>query len=74
MAYMGYGDSPAYVQALKDIVVGIMIEKKGAVGALEEILEIPGIDMIQWGPGDYSMSVGKVGQGLAGGWSCCCCR
>jgi 4-hydroxy-2-oxoheptanedioate aldolase len=63
MAYMGYGDSPAYVQALQDIVVGIMIEKKGAVEALDEILEVPGIDMIQWGPGDYSMSIGRPGQG-----------
>ena len=39
-----------------------MIEKKGAVEQLEEILSLPGLDMIQWGGADYSMSVGKAGQ------------
>ncbi len=60
--YMGYGGSPEYVQALRDIVVVLMIEKKGAVESLDEILAVPGIDMIQWGPADYSMSIGKAGQ------------
>lgn len=60
--YMGYGGSPEYVQALRDIVVVLMIEKRGAVEHLEEILEIKGVDMIQWGGSDYSMSVGKAGQ------------
>jgi 4-hydroxy-2-oxoheptanedioate aldolase len=54
--------TPAYVQALEDAVVAIMIEKREAVENLEEILAVPGIDMIQFGPGDYSMSIGKVGQ------------
>ena len=48
-AYMGYGGTPEYVQALRDVVVMLMIEKKGAVEQLEEILAIPGLDMIQWG-------------------------
>lgn len=61
-AYMGYGGSPEYVQALRDVVVVLMIEKKGAVEQLEEILALPGLDMIQWGGADYSMSVGKAGQ------------
>ena len=60
--YMGYGSSPEYVQALRDIVVVLMIEKKPAVDKLEEILSVEGIDMIQWGGSDYSMSVGKAGQ------------
>jgi 4-hydroxy-2-oxoheptanedioate aldolase len=60
--YMGYGGTPAYVQALRDIVVVLMIEKRGAVDALDEILSIDGIDMIQWGGSDYSMSVGRAGQ------------
>lgn len=60
--YMGYGGSPAYVQALRDVVVMLMIEKKGAVEQLEEILALPGLDMIQWGGADYSMSVGRAGQ------------
>jgi 4-hydroxy-2-oxoheptanedioate aldolase len=61
-AYMGYGGTPDYVQALRDVVVVLMIEKKGAVDQLEEILSLPGLDMIQWGGADYSMSVGKAGQ------------
>ena len=61
-AYMGYGGSPEYVQALRDIVVVIMIEKKSAVDQLEEILSLQGIDMIQWGPADYAMSIGQPGK------------
>ncbi len=60
-AYMRYGGAPDYVQALRDIVVMIMIEKKDAVTRLEEFLAVAGIDMIQWGPSDYSMSVGMPG-------------
>ena len=62
-AYMGYGGSQEYVKALRQIVVVLMIEKKGAVDDLEEILEIDGVDMIQWGGSDYSMSIGYPGQG-----------
>ena len=61
-AHASYGGSLDYVQTLRDIVVVLMIEKKGAVESLEQILELP-IDMVQWGPSDYSMSVGKAGQG-----------
>jgi len=61
-AYMGYGGSAEYVQALRDTVIVLMIEKKGAVEQLEEILALPGLDMIQWGGADYSMSVGRAGQ------------
>ncbi len=61
-AYMGYGGSPEYIQALRDIVVVIMIEKQSAVDQLEEILSLDGIDMIQWGPADYTMSSGRAGQ------------
>jgi 4-hydroxy-2-oxoheptanedioate aldolase len=39
-----------------------MVEKKTAVEQLDEILEIDGVDMIQWGGSDYSMSVGMAGQ------------
>ena len=59
----GFGGSPDYVQALRDVVCMLMIEKKGAVDELDGILAIPGVDMIQWGPGDYSMNIDKAGQG-----------
>jgi len=61
-AYMGYGGSAKYVQALKDIVILIMIEKQSAVEQLEEILAVDGVDMIQWGSADYAMSVGRPGE------------
>jgi 4-hydroxy-2-oxoheptanedioate aldolase len=60
--YMGYGGTMDYVRALRDIVVVVMIEKHGTVDTLEEVLEVPGLDMVQWGGSDYSMSIGKAGQ------------
>jgi 2-keto-3-deoxy-L-rhamnonate aldolase RhmA len=60
-AYWGQAGTPAYVQALQDVVVVLMVEKHGAVEHLEEILSLGGIDMVQWGPNDYSMSIGKPG-------------
>ena len=60
-AYMGYGGGPDYVQALRDVVVVLMIEKQGAVDHLEEILALDGVDMVQWGGNDYSMSIGRPG-------------
>lgn len=61
-AFMSYGGNEEYVQALRDMVVVLMIEKVPAVEQLEEILAVGGIDMVQWGPADYSMSVGRPGQ------------
>jgi len=45
------------------VVVILMIEKREAVERLDEILAVPGIDMIQWGPGDYTVSIGSRGPG-----------
>ncbi len=61
MTYMEYGGEWTYVQALRDVVVAIMVEKKGVVEHLEEVLAVPGIDMVQWGPADYCMSIGRPG-------------
>ncbi len=58
---MGDG-TPEYVEELRQTVVAIMIEKKGAVDNLEEVLSVPGIDMIQWGGSDYSMSIGRPAE------------
>lgn len=60
--YMGYGGTQEYVQSIRDVVCVLMIEKKGAVDQLEEILSLPGVDMIQWGPADYSMNIGMAGR------------
>ena len=62
IAYMSYGGTPEYVQALRDVVVVLMIEKESAVADLEAMLSVEGVEMVQWGGADYSMSVGKAGQ------------
>jgi len=54
--------SPEYVKAMDEAVIALMIEKKEAVDNLEEILSVKGIDMVQFGPGDYSLSLGYPGQ------------
>lgn len=56
------GGTTAFVQALEDAVVALMIEKKQAVENLEAMLAVKGVDMVQFGPSDYSMSIGVVGQ------------
>lgn len=61
--YVLEGGSPEYVRSLEDSVIALMIEKKTAVENLEGILDVKGVDMVQFGPGDYSMSIGKPGQG-----------
>lgn len=54
--------TPAFVQALDDAVVALMIEKAPAVENLESLLSVKGVDMVQFGPADYSMSLGLAGQ------------
>jgi len=54
--------TPAYVQALDDAVIAIMIEKREAVENLEAMLSVKGVEMVQFGPGDLSMSLGVAGQ------------
>ena len=61
-SYMGYGGDPAYVQALNEIVVALMLEKKPALDELDEILAVEGVEILQWGPADFSMSLGVGGQ------------
>ena len=56
------GGTPAYVDALNEVVIAIMVEKKSCVEDLDRILSVPGIDMVQFGASDFSMSIGKTGQ------------
>src|SRR4026209_1593514 len=60
--YMGYGGTKEYVQALRDIVVAIMIEKPGTVDALEDVLSVKGVDMGRWGGADYARGPGRAGE------------
>ena len=50
--------SPGWIDALASSVVALMIEKRQAVEDLDAILDVPGIDMVQFGPADYAMSMG----------------
>lgn len=56
------GGSPAYVDALNETVIAIMVEKRECVEDLDNILSVKGIDMVQFGGSDYSMSLGVTGQ------------
>lgn len=63
VGYVGCTASAAdVVKMCEDAVVALMIEKKSAVENLEEILSVEGIDMVQFGPSDYSLSIGLPGE------------
>ena len=72
VGHQGYGDRrvsryfldgpDAYVSILENSVVALMIEKKSAVDNLEAILDVGGIDMVQFGAADFSLNIGKPGQ------------
>ena len=51
----------AWAKAQRDVVIAVMIEKVGAMEQLEEILSVKGVDMVQFGSCDYSISFGKPG-------------
>ena len=51
-----------FVNSLDEAVIAVMIEKKSAVENLDDLLSVPGVDMVQFGPADYSMSLGLTGQ------------
>ena len=63
VGYVLEGGRQSWVDSLNDVVIALMIEKKGAMEHLEEILQVDGIDMVQFGPSDYSVSIGKPGGG-----------
>lgn len=47
-----------YAAMNRSCVKAFMIEKKEALDNIEEICQIPGVDMVQFGPNDYCMSRG----------------
>lgn len=51
-----------YRNMSNDAIVAIMIEKKSAVEHLEEILSVESVDMVQFGPYDYALSIGLSGR------------
>ncbi|MCD8084502.1 MAG: aldolase/citrate lyase family protein [Clostridiales bacterium] len=47
-----------YLKMASEPVKAFMIEKEEAVRNIDEICSVPGVDMIQFGPNDYCMSLG----------------
>ncbi|KYH41962.1 MAG: hypothetical protein AYL32_001990 [Candidatus Bathyarchaeota archaeon B26-2] len=58
----GKASASDVVKMCDDAVVALMIEKESAVENLEEILSVEGVDMVQFGPADYSLSIGHPGE------------
>jgi len=58
----GYASPEEVVRQCDDAVVALMIEKKEAMENLDEILAVEGVDMVQFGPVDYAVSLGKPTQ------------
>lgn len=47
-----------HARRIDDVVLCFMIEKKQAMDNIEEICSVRGVDMVQFGPSDFSMSCG----------------
>jgi 2-keto-3-deoxy-L-rhamnonate aldolase RhmA len=53
-----FGTSDDWLKALADSVVVLMIEKREAIENLDAILSVKGVDMVQFGPADFALSMG----------------
>jgi len=51
-----------YAKSIDDVVIAIMVEKKSLMENLEDVLIIDGLDMIQFGPTDYGLSLRTPGK------------
>ena len=58
IGYNGHLPQQEHVQMTRNLVKAFMIEKAEAVDNIKAICSIPGVDMVQFGPSDYSMSRG----------------
>ncbi|UCD10126.1 MAG: hypothetical protein JSU79_05655 [Dehalococcoidales bacterium] len=65
VGYLLENGSKEWAQAMREVVIEVMIESESALEQLEDILSVEGIDMIHFGPSDYSLSIGKPGAGNA---------
>jgi 2-keto-3-deoxy-L-rhamnonate aldolase RhmA len=54
--------SKKFVRYAKEVVIAIMIEKKLLYDKVEDVLNLDDVDMIQFGPCDFSMSIGHPGE------------
>jgi len=54
--------SEKFVRYCDDVVVAVMVEKKSLYDRLEDVMNTDGVDMIQFGLYDFSMTLGLWGQ------------
>src|SRR5437868_3832272 len=59
---LGISEPDVYAFANREILVCGMIEDEDGYQNLDDILGVPGLDLIHIGPGDISMSMGLAGQ------------
>jgi 2-keto-3-deoxy-L-rhamnonate aldolase RhmA len=58
----GDAGSPDFVKSTEEAVIALMVEKAPAMDELDEILAVDGVDMVQFGAADFSMSIGRPGE------------
>ncbi len=56
------GGTKEFVRYCDEVVVNIMIEKNSLYEKLEDVMNLDGVDMIQFGPCDFAMSKGLWAQ------------
>ncbi len=61
VGYVLESGSVEWVEAMRNVVIEIMIESAQAMENLDEILSVKGVDMVHFGPCDYSLTVGRPG-------------
>ncbi|MFH0847799.1 MAG: aldolase/citrate lyase family protein [Chloroflexota bacterium] len=50
--------SQEWIQAQRDVVIEFMIESASAMEQLDDILSVPGVDMVHFGPCDFCLTSG----------------
>jgi 2-keto-3-deoxy-L-rhamnonate aldolase RhmA len=58
IGYNPHSPQQSYAAMVRNTVRAFMIEKREAMDNIEEICSVPGVDIVQFGPSDYSMSRG----------------
>lgn len=59
----GIKDMPAFLAACNEsILIGAMLESRLAVDNLDDILSVPGIDYLMFGPADFAQDLGYPGE------------
>lgn len=58
LGFQPYKTQTDYAKMVSETVKAFMVEKEETLANLDEILSVPGVDMVQFGPSDFSMSQG----------------